>query len=124
MYIFKPLADKDEISKLYGVTGDFAYIGYDGDEAIGGCTAVINGSCVTVTKMVFDEDKLEFGEGLIRSALNYAANRNAYMARCECENTESILKLMGFEKNKDGIYEGDIPTLLGGSCGGGCCNFV
>ena len=32
-----------------------------------------------------------------------------------CEKIKDVLILLGFEKN-NGIYEGDIPTLLKGSC--------
>ena len=51
----------------------------------------------------------------MRAALNFGANRNAYMAYCSLEKINDVLTLLGFEKN-NGIYEGDIPTLLKGSC--------
>ena len=118
MYIFKPISD---ISKLRDIfTGDVngGYIGYEGDSVIGKCSLLVDGYKVTVKSIEFDPDKPDIGEGLMRAALNFGANRNAYYAFCSCENAKDIMKLMGFEE-KDGVYSGDIPTLLGGSCG--CC---
>lgn len=122
MYIFKPVNDTTLINSLYGDGSSFAYTGYEGNDKLGGCGCTIKGSYVIINKIVFDEELQEFGEGLIRSALNYGANRGAYMAQCNSLNAESIMIRMGFEKNKDGVYEGDIPTLLGGTCSSRCCN--
>ena len=118
MYIFKPITDKSELSKLFSDDVSGGYIGFEGDEIIGKCSLSIDGSKVFVKTIEFDNDKPDIGEGLMRAALNFGANRNAYYAYCECENAVDIMKLMGFEEN-DGVYSGDIPTLLGGSCG--CC---
>lgn len=118
MYIFKPVTDKKELSELFsdGVNG--GYVGFEGDEIIGKCSLFVDGSKVYVKTVEFDKDKPDVGEGLLRAALNFGANRNAYYAYCSCENAVEIMKLMGFEEN-DGVFSGDIPTLLGGSCG--CC---
>ena len=118
MYIFKPIDDISELSKLFSDDVNGGYIGYEGDEVIGKCSLYVDGYIVTVKTIDFDKDKPDIGEGLMRAALNFGANRNAYYAYCSCENAVEIMKLMGFEEN-DGIYSGDIPTLLGGSCG--CC---
>ncbi len=118
MYIFKPIEDVSELSKHFSGCVNGGYIGFEGDEIIGKCSLYVDGHIVTVKTIDFDKDKPDIGEGLIRAALNFGANRNAYYAYCSCENAVEIMKLMGFEEN-DGIYSGDIPTLLGGSCG--CC---
>lgn len=118
MYIFKPISDKNELSKLFSDDVNGGYIGFEGDEIIGKCSLFVDGSKVYVKSVDFPEDKPDVGEGLMRAALNFGANRNAYYAYCSCENAVSIMELMGFEEN-DGVFSGDIPTLLGGSCG--CC---
>ncbi len=118
MYIFKPITDKNELFKLFGDNVNGGYIGFEGDEIIGSCSVFVDGSKVTVKSIEFDMDEPDAGEGLLRAALNFGANRNAYYAYCSCENAVEIMKLMGFEE-ENGVYSGDIPTLLGGSCG--CC---
>lgn len=118
MYIFKPITEQNELSKLFPDNVNGGYIGFDGNEIIGKCGLYVEGSKVTVKTVEFDKDKPDVGEGLLRAALNFGANRNAYYAYCSCENAADIMRLMGFEEN-DGVYSGDIPTLLGGSCG--CC---
>ncbi|MBQ7653946.1 MAG: hypothetical protein IJS17_02620 [Clostridia bacterium] len=119
MYFFKPIALNEEKKNINGVRECvFKYEGYDSDKLAGGCVGEIKGNYVYVTEIDFPEDKPDFCEGLIRAALNYGANRGAYMARCGCENAVKILELMRFEKTDGGFYEGDIPTLLAGTCSG------
>lgn len=118
MYIFKPISDVSKLSEIFSDNVNGGYIGYEGNEIIGKCSLLVDGYNVTVKTIDFDKDKPDVGEGLMRAALNFGANRNAYYAFCSCENAIDVMKLMGFEE-KDGVYSGDIPTLLGGSCG--CC---
>ena len=118
MYIFKPITEKNDLLKLFTDEVNGGYVGYEGDEVIGKCSLLVDGSKVFVKSVEFDRDKPDIGEGLMRAALNFGANRNAYYAYCSCENAVDVMRLMGFEEN-DGVYSGDIPTLLGGSCG--CC---
>ncbi len=118
MYIFKPITDEKLLSELFSDEVNGGYIGFEGDTIIGRCSLFVDGSKVTVKSIDFDKDKPDIGEGLLRAALNFGANRNAYYAYCSCENAIDIMKLMGFEEN-NGVFSGDIPTLLGGSCG--CC---
>lgn len=119
MYIFKPITDKEKLSALFSDEVSGGYVGFEGEDVIGKCSFVIDGYSLLVKTVDFDKDKPDIGEGLLRSALNFGANRNAYYAYCSCENVTEIMKLMGFEEN-DGVFSGDIPTLLGGSCG--CCH--
>lgn len=118
MYIFKPITDKNDLSKHFSDDVNGGYIGFEGEEIIGKCSLFVEGSKVYVRTIEFPEDKPDIGEGLLRAALNFGANRNAYFAYCSCKNAVSVMKLMGFEEY-DGVFSGDIPTLLGGSCG--CC---
>ncbi len=118
MYIFKPITDSALLRETFSEDVNGGYIGYEEEQIIGKCSLFVEGHTVTVKTIDFPSDKPDFGEGLLRAALNFGANRNAYYAYCSCQNAIDIMKLMGFEEN-DGVYSGDIPTLLGGSCG--CC---
>lgn len=58
----------------------------------------------------------ETAEGLIRSALNAAANRDAYVCEYLADSFVSVATLLGFKGN-DGKLYGEIPFLLSGCCG-------
>ncbi|MBQ6624894.1 MAG: hypothetical protein IIX39_03655 [Clostridia bacterium] len=118
MYFFKPVCENDEVKKQYDKNMTFSYEGYDDEVLSGGCSCTIKGNYVIVDKIVYPQDKPDFCEGLIRASLNFAANRGVYMAQCSCENAEYILNLMGFEKLDNSTYQGDIPSLLTGTCSG------
>lgn len=122
MVIYKPVS---EISALKEMFPDFCfetnlvYGGYfaeneDGTKN-GKCLFCINGYDCEILKIECDCSDRLLVEGYIRASLNYCANRNAYMAYCGIEKISPVLNLLGFENNK-GIYNGDIPTLLKGSC--------
>lgn len=57
----------------------------------------------------------ETAEGLIRSALNAAANRNAYICVYEAKNFTDIALRLGFQLEQDKLI-GEIPILLSGCC--------
>lgn len=121
MVIYKPLTDINEIKTLFSdrrfcencIYG--AYRAYENGEFVGKCLVMIDGSKCYISDIstVTPDDLLV--EGLIRSALNFSANRNAYMAYSRQEEYKNVLTLLGFQLN-GGVYEGDIPTLLLGSC--------
>lgn len=58
----------------------------------------------------------ETAEGLIRSALNAAANRDGYSCVYEAEKFRNVASLLGF-RNENGKLMGEIPFLLSGCCG-------
>lgn len=62
-----------------------------------------------------EADNDETAEGLIRSALNAAANRSAYTAVYEPAAFRNIAMILGFEQDGDKLT-GEIPFLLTGSC--------
>lgn len=62
----------------------------------------------------------ETAEGLMRSALNAAANRDGYSCTYKPEEFRNVATLLGF-RNENGILVGEIPFLLTGSCCG-CTN--
>ena len=122
MIRYKPITHIDELKNLYDFTAlkDTVYGGYVGfdenENQIGKCLVVIKNFDCEILNVDCDlEDKL-LVEGFIRSALNFCANRNAYMAYCSIEEIKDVLLLLGF-KNNNGVYEGEIPSLLKGCCG-------
>lgn len=122
MIYYKPITDKKILTELFkneDIKADTVcggYLGYDENCAeVGKCYINIDGYKCYLSSVECDfSDKL-LTEGFVRSALNFGANRNAYMAYCCQENISDVLTTLGFE-SKDGEYSGDIPTLLKGSC--------
>lgn len=94
------------------------YIGYDMNSNSAECGFSVfrlNGYTMEIVGVYTDGDN-ETVEGFIRSSLNYGANRGAYIAFYKAEKGTSVAEKLGFAKNGDGIYEGEIPELLAGSC--------
>lgn len=122
MVFYKPVVDFEKIAELFpdikleddAVYG--GYVGFDEDETeVGQALVKVDGyNCYLLSVNCDLSDKL-LVEGFVRAALNFSANRFAYMAYTELTEIEDVLLLLGFEK-KNGIYSGDIPSLLKGSC--------
>lgn len=94
------------------------YVGYDlsdNNRECGKCVFRLNGYSMEILYVDSYDNDPETIEGLIRSALNYGGNRNVYMAEYKAENGLDVAVTLGFEENK-GVYSGDIPSLLQGSC--------
>lgn len=122
MIFYKPFKDNDEIKKLFPsveidenkING--AYVGFDeNNNMCGKCMVEIDGYNCTVKNVVQQNNDKEIIEGLLRAALNFAGNRNAFTANCSQEDISDVLFLLGFKK-ENGVYKGEIPTLLMGSC--------
>lgn len=92
----------------------------DGDVSLGKCTLVLGDKFADVTKLSFEKNAVFIGEGLLKSAYNFAALKNYYMAKCSVTDVDSLLLRLGFE-GQNGEYIGDIPTILTGNCGN-CSN--
>lgn len=58
----------------------------------------------------------ETAEGLIRSALTAASNRNSYACNYFSDAFVNVAKSLGFVAKNDVLY-GEIPFLLAGCCG-------
>ena len=111
MIFFKP----ENVTPLNGQAVSAKITAFDGSNEIGSCTVTVDSfNCYLSTFSVLTGDDL-LTEGLIRSALNFAANRGAYIAVCADLSVENTLKLLGFSLS-DGKYKGEIPELLKGSC--------
>ena len=103
MLTFKPTKE----GEFYG------YIAFDEEEQAGSCIFKIDGMYTDLLKINAKDELV--AEGLVRSALNFSANRSCYIARCPEGQADSVLDGLGF-KNLSGIYSAEIPEALKGSC--------
>lgn len=121
MVVYKPINDNVILRQTFPnfSFGKDVYGGYIGNDEngnnVGKCLLSIDGFKCYIHVVECDYSDKLLVEGFLRSALNYCANRNAYMAYCSIYEIIDVLSYLGFENN-DGIYSGDIPTLLKGSC--------
>ena len=88
----------------------------DGENKIGCCTFSTEGYFMTFDSVECDDDVIT--EGLARAAMNYAANRNAYIAKIRKELSSAAFIRLGFEG--DELLSVEIPEALasGCTCGG------
>lgn len=85
------------------------------DIVLGECTLVLSEQVADVTSLSYSLQAPYVVEGLLRSAYNYAALKNYYMAKCSAKNINHFLDKMNFQFSQN-EYIGDIPTILKGSC--------
>lgn len=87
----------------------------ENDTDIGFCTFEINDFDMTFLTVECDNDIVT--EGIARSAMNYAANRNAYIAKISKEISSPAFTRLGFSGNE--LLCVEIPEALtsGCSCG-------
>lgn len=95
--------------------------GYDArtatGERIGGCRCLLQGYHMQITQLDCTNDDFEVCEGLIRAALQYAGNRNAYLARVVADGPYTALFLqLGFVPEGE-LLQAEIPSVLRGNCG-------
>lgn len=122
MIYYKPVTNMSELKELFpneNLDDNFIYGGYIGltpdDINIGKIFMKISDTKCYISSLQCDISDDLLVEGFIRAALNFCANRSAYMAYCEDVRIKKVLLTLGFEEN-NGVYSGDIPTLLKGSC--------
>lgn len=108
MIFFKPVTDKDNPSEII-------FEAIENDSVGGRCSLSLDGSKAIINQLEFDADKPYLIEGLIKSAFNFAANKNCYMGYCKCENVSNFIDKMNFSKSEDGYFN-DIPSILQGNC--------
>ena len=120
MLYYRPITDCAEIQALFSPLPDApegqlaAYVAIQQEKLCGKCLFTVCDAVCRIQALVCSEELL--AEGLVRSALHFAANRNAYCAECTALGFDRVLQRMGFQKNEIG-YAGEIPFLLQGSCG-------
>lgn len=87
----------------------------DGETSLGVCKLRIDGVTADVYEIELSDGSAEIGEGLLRAAYNFAANKGAYWGVCSAPDAEAVTKRLRFE-TVNGRPENDIPTLLSGTC--------
>ena len=88
----------------------------DGTSTIGFCDLSLQNGFADIVAVQLQTNDLSIGEGLLRAAFHFAANRGYYMGRFLTADCNSVRSLLPFEL-KDGVWCNDIPTLLSGTCG-------
>lgn len=92
---------------------------FEDEKLLGTCIFEIQEgkSSVLLRELKMKEENISVQEGLIRSALNYAANRGMYMAFINSDSgfNESLIRRMNFEF-KNNLFTCDIPAALQGNC--------
>lgn len=118
MLKFVPVDYKELVEPYCTDSSVNGYIGYDlsdNNKKCGEAVFRLNGYSMEILFVNAIDDDPETIEGLIRSSLNYGGNRNVYMANYVATNGIDVAVTLGFENN-NGVYSGDIPSLLQGSC--------
>lgn len=86
-------------------------VAVDGDKTLGKCMLQMTPKGVVILKLDFDKKDASLADWLMRSAMNYAANRGAYLAFSSIEEYEDVLLNLGFVK-KDNSYVGEVPEIF------------
>ncbi len=90
---------------------------YENGERRGLCTFELDGCNAAIISLSCEQGRDDIAEGLLRSTLNYAANRMCYIAEYRETSYEEIALSLGF-KPENGRLTAEIPDLLTGHCGG------
>ena len=116
MLTFKPRDYKSLGDEYKNDPSALCYIAYDDSGCdCGRVVFYLDGYSMRIISVAVPDGDAETQEGLIRSALNYAGNRNAYVAYYCAPQAQNVALLLGFLKQGDKLY-GEIPFLLAGSC--------
>ena len=86
----------------------------EGDNEIGKCEFTVDGYTMTFISVDCNDDIIT--EGLARAAMNYAANRNAYIAKISKEFDAPAFRRLGFEG--EDVLSVEIPEALMSGCSG------
>ena len=98
------------------LAAEMAYTAYDEQGAVcGQIVFALRGYTVEILSLQVADGDPETQEGLLRSALHYAGNRNAYVAVYLADTATDVAKNLGFAMQGDRLY-GEIPELLQGRC--------
>ncbi len=88
---------------------------FENEDKLGECRLLLKGNEADVYFLEYSELRPEIGEGLLKSAYNYAANRGAYIGSLSVKDSGGAHLLLDFNE-KDGVLSNDIPSLLVGHC--------
>ncbi|MBQ8014792.1 MAG: hypothetical protein IJ264_01240 [Clostridia bacterium] len=84
----------------------------DGENEAGTCTFVVDGYFMSFLSVDCSDDIIT--EGLARAAMNYAANRNAYIAKIGRKLSAPAFSRLGFSGEDELSVE--IPEALASGC--------
>lgn len=84
----------------------------DGDNDAGTCTFTVDGYFMAFVSVDCSDDIIT--EGLARAAMNYAANRNAYIAKINKSLSSAAFERLGFSGGDELSVE--IPEALASGC--------
>lgn len=84
----------------------------DGENEIGRCEFTVDGYSMTFVSVDCSDDIIT--EGLARAAMNYAANRYAYIAKISKELSSPAFARLGF--SGDDVLSVEIPEALASGC--------
>lgn len=116
MLTFKPKTNTDLGEKYKNDDRALGYIGYEeSGKECGMAVFYLDGYTMEIIEVSVPDKDSETREGLIRSCLNYGANRNAYIAYYSAAEAVEVAKSLGFEPDGDRL-SGEIPFLLAGHC--------
>ncbi len=90
----------------------FGMKAFDGETEAGICTFTLDGYFMNFESVECSDDILT--EGLARAAMNFAANRNAYIAKISSEFSSAAFIRLGFEGDK--VMSVEIPEALASGC--------
>lgn len=88
---------------------------FQNEDKLGECRLLLKKDGADVYMLEYDKAQPEIGEGLLKSAYNYAANHGAYIGILSVKDKGKAHLLLNFEKNGD-VLKNDIPSLLAGHC--------
>lgn len=116
MLTFKPKSYKELGDKYKDDASVSGYIGYEDDGKECGMSVFrLDGYHMEIIEVSVPDKDPETQEGLIRSALNYGANRSVYIAHYSASEALDVARMLGFEPDGDKL-SGEIPVLLTGHC--------
>ncbi len=91
------------------------YRSFEEGKQTGRVTLTLDSSTHCTLRLI-EADNDETAEGLIRSALTAAANRNSFACNYITAEFSSVARALGFSDRENVLY-GEIPFLLSGCCG-------
>lgn len=101
------------ISFVPNIEGDIlGMTAFEGENQLGKCEFTISGYFMNYISVDCSDDIIK--EGLARAAMNYAANRNAYIAKIPKELSAPAFLRLGFA-GKDELSV-EIPEALASGC--------
>lgn len=92
--------------------GLFGMKAFENDSQLGYCTFTLGGYEMKFEEICCDDDIII--EGLARAAMNFAANKNAYIAKADKTLLCAPLKRLGFVG--DEVMSVEIPEALTSGC--------